>query len=389
MNRRQLLGIFAGAPIAVASGFGPRADRIVVIGGGILGCATAYRLAKRGAEVTLCERYELGAGASSKSGAWINAHQSKGPEHYFEISRLSTLAWRDLEKEVDGIRVKWGGRVEWNRDAAAGDALGAAAEQQQRWGYPVEIVDEARLRDLVPSLVVDPGLSAAVFAPLEGAVEPLEAVRALAAAASEQGADIRLNTEVLGVELTAGRVSGVRTESGVIPADVVVVAAGVDTSTISSWLDVPVPLTPAPGVLAYTTGAVSDLACIVAGPDVFVIPHPSGRHVIGRGFVGKPIYSTDHPASERDEAAAVLRMAQSRFHTMGHAQLDGFTLGWRPLPTDGHPIVGFVRRVPGLYPMVTHSGFTLAASMSQLAAIEILDGISVDLFAPYRAERFA
>ena len=56
MNRRQLLGIFAGAPIAVASGFGPRADRIVVIGGGILGCATAYRLAKRGAEVTLCDQ---------------------------------------------------------------------------------------------------------------------------------------------------------------------------------------------------------------------------------------------------------------------------------------------------------------------------------------------
>jgi len=389
MDRRQLLGLFAGVPIAVASGFRPRADRIVVIGGGILGCATTYRLAKRGADVTLCERSELGAGASSKSGAWINAHQSKLPQHYFEISRLSTLAWRDLEEEVDGIRVKWGGRLEWTRDAAAGEALGAAAEQQQRWGYPVEVFDEGQLQDLVPSLVVDPGLSTAIFAPLEGAVEPLEAVRALASAASEQGADIRLNTEVLGIEVTAGRVSGVRTDSGVIPADVVVVAAGVDTSVISNWLDVPVPLRPAPGVLAYTAGTPPDLPSIVAGPDVFVIPLPSGRHVMGRGFVGQPVYSTDRPASAQDEATAVFQMAQSRFHTMADARLDDFTVGWRPLPTDGHPIVGFVPRVPGLYPMVTHSGFTLAASMSRLAAIEILDGVSVDLLAPYRADRFA
>lgn len=81
-------------------------------------------------------------------------------------------------------------------------------------------------------------------------------------------------------------------------------------------------------------------------------------------------------------------MARSRFATMERARLDDVTVGWRPLPTDGHPIIGFVPQVPGLYPMVTHSGFTLAASLSRLAAIEILDGVSVDLLRPYRAARF-
>jgi len=389
VDRRYLLGLFAGIPLAVASGFRPRADRIVVIGGGILGCATAYRLAKRGAEVTLCERAELGAGASGKSGAWINAHQSKLPQHYFEISRLSTLAWHELEQEVDGIRVKWGGRLEWSRDAEAGDALRAASERQQGWGYPMELVDEARLRHLIPPLVVDPDLTAAVFAPLEGAVEPVEALHALADAASGMGADIRLQTEVRGIELTDGRVSGVRTGSDIIDADAVVIAGGVDTSTIAGWLGVQIPLRPAPGVLAYTSGPIPNLPSIVAGPDVFVIPHPSGRHVMGRGFVGQPVYSTDRPASERAEAEAVFEMARTRFSTMGQARLDDFSVGWRPLPTDGHPIIGFARSVPGLYPMVTHSGFTLAASLSRLAAIEILDGVSVDLLRPYRPGRFA
>ncbi len=389
MDRRHLLELFAGIPLAVAHGFRPRADRIVVIGGGILGCSTAYRLAKRGAEVTLCERAELGAGASGKSGAWINAHQSKLPRHYFEISRLSTLAWHELEQEVDGIRVKWGGRLEWSGDAEAGATLLAAAERQQGWGYPMELVDAERIRDLVPALIIDPGLTTGVFAPLEGGVEPVEALRALAGAASALGADIRLNTEVQGIELANGRVSAVRTDSGVIPADAVVVAGGVDTSTISAWLGVHVPLRPAPGVLAHTAGPAPDLPSIVAGPDVFVIPQPSGRHVIGRGFVGQPVYSTDRPASEQAEAEAVFSMARSRFTTMGQAHLDDVTVGWRPLPIDGHPIIGFASSVPGLYPIVTHSGFTLAATLSRLAAIEILDGVSVDLLQPYRPDRFA
>lgn len=388
MDRRELLGLFAGVPLAVTSGFRPRADRVAVIGGGILGCATAYRLAKRGAQVTLCERAQLGAGASGKSGAWINAHQSKLPRHYFEISRLSTLAWHELEREVEGIRVKWGGRLEWSRDTEAGAALRTAAEQQQGWGYPMEWVDEERIRELVPPLVVDPDVTGGVFAPLEGAVEPVEAVRALAAAASALGADIRLRTEVRAIELAGGRVSGVRTDDDVIDADAVVVAGGVDTSTIARWLGVEIPLRPAPGVLAYTSGPAPRLPSIVAGPDVFVIPHPSGRHVMGRGFVGQPVYSTDRPASEREEAEAVFEMARSRLTTMADAHLDDVTVGWRPLPNDGHPIIGFVPSVPGLYPMVTHSGFTLAATLSRLAAMEILDGVSVELLAPYRVERF-
>lgn len=388
MDRRTLLELFAGIPLAATLGVRTRADRVVVIGGGILGCAVAYRLARRGAEVTLCERDLIGAGASSKSAAWINAHHAKSPQHYFEINRLSTLAWRELEREVDGVRVKWGGRIEWSADEEGTRVLEEAARQQQRWGYPIELVDDAHLQEMVPSLVVDPDLRLAAYAALEGGVDPMGSLHALVAAAEANGAVVRIDTEVTGIDVRGDRVSAVRTSTGTIEADVVVVAAGVDTETIAGWLDVRVPLRAAPGVLGYTSGPGVDLPCIVAGPDVNIVPRPGGSHVIARGFVGEPVYSEQRPSSAVDEAEDVLRLIKRRFRGMDDAPLDTVTLGWRPLPVDGHPVAGFARNVTGLYPLVTHSGYSLAATLSSLAAIEILDGVSVDLLAPYRPTRF-
>jgi hypothetical protein len=64
------------------------------------------------------------------------------------------------------------------------------------------------------------------------------------------------------------------------------------------------------------------------------------------------------------------------------------TLGHRVLPQDGFPIVGFPERRPNLYIAALHSAMTMGPIIGQLAAMEILDGVEVDLFAPYRLSRF-
>jgi len=388
MKRRTLLKLLGGIPLVAGVGFRPRGAKVVVVGGGILGTSVAYRLAKRGAEVTLLEKAQLASGASGKSGAWINAYHSKLPQHYFRLSHLSAVAWHELEGEVDGLLVKWGGRVEWQRDAQAGRDLRAAVEQQQRWGYPIELLDSDRLSHVAPSLVVDPELKLAVFASEEGAVEPVTGVRALAVAAASQGAVIEIGHEVLGIEQANGAVVGVRTNNGIIEADTVVVAAGVDTPALAASVGVSVPLQPAPGVLAHGTPTGPNLGPIIVGPDVFIIPQPSGRYVIGRGFRGEPVYSAERPESEHAEAESILALAKQRLHHMDAVTLESVTVGRRPLPVDGHPIIGFPESAPGVYLMVTHSGFTLAPILSQLATSEILDGMSVDMLTPYRVERF-
>ena len=63
-------------------------------------------------------------------------------------------------------------------------------------------------------------------------------------------------------------------------------------------------------------------------------------------------------------------------------------VGYRPMPLDGYPVLGLSRTVPNVYLAVTHSGVTLAPLVGEYTAIEILDGVSVDLLAPYRVERF-
>ena len=65
-------------------------------------------------------------------------------------------------------------------------------------------------------------------------------------------------------------------------------------------------------------------------------------------------------------------------------------VGWRPMPLDGYPVLGFASEAPNLYVALTHSGVTLAPALSQLAAQEICDGTPADaVLGPYRPQRFA
>ena len=74
---------------------------------------------------------------------------------------------------------------------------------------------------------------------------------------------------------------------------------------------------------------------------------------------------------------------------LADATLDRVTLGFRVLPADGQPIIGRVNSRPNVYLAAMHSGITLAPAVGQLAAIELLDQVEVEILKPYRLERFA
>jgi glycine/D-amino acid oxidase-like deaminating enzyme len=71
------------------------------------------------------------------------------------------------------------------------------------------------------------------------------------------------------------------------------------------------------------------------------------------------------------------------------AAIEQVTLGYRVMPADEYPIIGFAEACPNLYVVATHSGVTLAPVIGELAAIEILDGIQQPQLAHYRPSRFA
>ena len=389
MERRDLLRSVAALPLAGMVRRQKRADRIVVVGAGVLGAATAYRLARRGAQVTICERDTPAAGASGRSGAWLNAYASKLPRHYHDLSHSSVLEWSALEDQVPGLDVNWCGRVEWRSGPEMRAEVTEATRRQQSWGYPIELLEADALSRVAPLLRPPEDLSIAVHARGEGTVHPTGSVRALVKAAEAAGVEVRLGCEVSGIRRSGNTVTAVTTSDGDVEADVVVVTAGVDTPALASMVGVRVPLLDAPGVLAHARSNRDPGSPIIVGPDVGLLPYAGGEYRLLGGFTGKIDYSPEKPESERVEAERLMDLARIRFDAMDSLRLTDVTVGWRPLPEDGHPVIGFPRAAPGVYLMVTHSGFTLAALLSRLAASEILDGIRADQLTPYRVERFA
>lgn len=385
MHRRHLLQLFAGAVVAGIAR--PRAqprERIVVAGAGIVGAHAAFQLARRGADVTVIERDRPGAGATSKSFAWINATFSKRPWAYYYLNRLGMQGWRHLDAELKGaLPVRWGGSVEWYADEARARELRQEVKQHAEWGYPVSLIDPARLQALEPH-VHSGSVAGAAYSEDEGHVDPVGAVDVLLAAAVRSGARLMTGAAVTGLDLRNGRLRAVRTSQGDVEADVIVVACGTDTPRIAAMANVQVPLKDSPGVLVHTTPLRPLVSRVVLAPGAHMKQKPDGRIVTGVGFGGTPTRDSSLEAGERflrGAAAGVLPQ-------LADAAVERVTLGWRPLPKDDYPIVGFAPGRRDMYLAVMHSGVTLSPFVGRAAAVEILDSVAVAPLEPYRLARF-
>ncbi len=385
MQRRSVLKLFGGLAVGFLPGVRAQPlhrDRVAIVGGGIIGASIAFHLARRGADVRLLEKTEPAAGATRNSFAWINAGLSKRPREYYRLNHLSMLAYRQLKLDLgDSLPVQWGGSLTWFDRLEASESLQRQVRARQAWGYPVHLVDDDEFRRLEPA-VVRGAASATAFATQEGSVDPVAATQALLDGARERGAQIEYPCEVTGLDISSGRLRGVRTTCGTFEADVIVIAAGVATPRLAAMAGLDVPLKDSPGVLAHSKPTGRILGRVVLAPGAHMKQMLDGRIVTGAGFGGSPT-DTSLEVGERmlDAAARVVPEIEN-------AELDRVTLGWRPLPQDNHPVVGFAPPESDVYVAVMHSGVTLAPLIGRLAAQEILDDVRVDLLEPYRLERF-
>jgi glycine/D-amino acid oxidase-like deaminating enzyme len=372
------------------------ANRIVVVGAGIIGTSIAYHLVKRGAKVVVVEAVRPGAGATEKSFGWINATFSKRPRAYFDLNQLGLAGWRRLEIELGGeLKVQWGGSVAWSLAASAGGASNESGEdlresvrRHQEWGYATHLINEDEFRRLLPN--VAPGdFGAACHSEFEGAVDPVDALKALLRQVRELGGEVRYPFEVDRLKLEGGRVTSIQAGESSIDAGIVVLASGVATERLADMAGVSVPLKESRGVLVHTRPQPKLIDRVVLAPGVHCKQKLDGRVVVG-GPIVAGVGTADGVAPDTSEdGQRILREAARVLPGIRGVAVERVTVGHRVMPVDEYPVIGFSDRCPNLYVAAMHSGVTLAPLIGQLAALEILDGARVSSLEPYRPSRFS
>lgn len=398
MDRRTLLKLMSAAWLAGCTQAQPDGSKlkIVVVGAGIVGASIAYHLAKTGAAVTVIDAVGPATQASRGTFAWINATWAKQPQSYHGLNQAGLSSWASLQTDL-GIPVKWGGSLEWFTTEERQARLAEQIDEQIAWGEPAAMLPADRLAEMEPEVDFS-GVSTAAFSGNDGAVDPELATRILLEAAQAYGAIVRYPCELLDVSMSGGAVTSVETNLGSVPTDKIVLATGAAPDAAKQFAGLDVPQRSTPGVIAITKPMPALLNRLVIAPGVHMHQRTDGRIVLGEQD-GAPDTEA-HTARLRDRPIVFPTpdMAEAhyrRIHAVATrfvpkfeaAEAETVHIGWRPLPLDGHPVLGVSPNRPDVYLAVMHSGVSLAPIVGQLVAQEILVGDQIDRLADYRPSR--
>ncbi|WP_170414839.1 NAD(P)/FAD-dependent oxidoreductase [Ruegeria atlantica] len=201
----------------------PKSVDVVVIGGGIIGAATALELSERGASVLLCEKGQIAGEQSSRNWGWVRLGLRDPRE--IPLMLEAQQIWQDLDQRI-------GRQTGFSRSGILFGASGTRDHANlERWMRHVEglqtgakMVSGAELDALLPEN--QSGLKVALHMPQDGRAEPQWAAPAIAEAARDKGACLMTNCAVRSVDFENGHVSGVFTERGRVACARVVLAGG-------------------------------------------------------------------------------------------------------------------------------------------------------------------
>jgi glycine/D-amino acid oxidase-like deaminating enzyme len=363
--------------------------KIVVVGGGVLGASTAYQLAKRGCAVELFERGEPGGEASAASLAWLNSN-AKLQRDYHDLNVISMAEHLAVARELRSDSwLRRGGNLEVAGTEEAAQALRAKVARLHEYGYAAIELEPQDLPRYDPVVRVHEDYRTAVYYPGESWVDLPVLIHELLRAATVHGAVVHAHTEVARLLVESGRVAGVVLGDGSqVRADRVVVAAGSSIGALMREVGVEVSTVGEPGATVVTAPGTSALSVLLHLPGISVRPDPGGRLAI-RSTQGDRSLDPDTWTLPDETVADLIRRAAHGVADVDAASTRGerISIAVRPYPFDGLPVVGFWDGVPNLYLITMHSGATLAAVTSRLAAEELVTGTSPRLLDGFRPSR--
>ncbi|API53853.1 FAD-dependent oxidoreductase [Rhizobium leguminosarum] len=219
----------------------PKTAKAVVIGGGIIGCSTAYHLGKLGwTDTVLLERKKLTSGTTFHAAGLVG--QLRTSANITQLLGYSVDLYKRLEEETGlgtGWKMNGGLRLACNEERWT--EVRRQATTAQSFGLEMQLLTPQEAFDLWPLMTVD-DLVGAAFLPTDGQANPSDITQALAKGARMSGVSIFEDTEVLDLEIDKGKIRAVITAQGRIECERVVVCAGQWTRAFAARFGVNVPL---------------------------------------------------------------------------------------------------------------------------------------------------
>jgi glycine/D-amino acid oxidase-like deaminating enzyme len=360
---------------------------VVVIGAGLVGCATAYELAKRGASVTLIDRGEVSGGTTGLGeGNALCSDKDAGPELDLAVAGLAMF---DELEELCGpaARIRRKGALIVHPDPDTWAAEPARLERLRAAGVRAELLTPEEVRELEPRLTGE--LQGALYAPDDLQCDPKAIATALAARAAELGAEITMHTGVSAIE--AGQTA--------------VLAAGPWSAPLAATAGLNLPVEPRKGQLtrlrlpdpdpgflrrkvvdgSYLASATSS----EAGRQISTVVETTwdGHVIVGStrercGF---------DPDVDADLARVVQERAARLVPEVADLVPDSTWVGFRPWLPDGLPAIGPSHLADGLWVGTGHegAGVVLGPITGRALAQAITDGSPPLDLTPFDPDRFA
>jgi glycine oxidase len=366
------------------------AVRVIVVGGGIAGCAAALELAERGATVAVVDRDQPGTGATGASaGMLAPQYESGGPEQPFWFGLESARLWPDFARRLEAL-TQWpvgfrtDGMLVANRDSEEEEAAREALKWQREAGLEGEVVSAPAARSFhagtsqeVPSYTWLPG---------EAQVDTQRLAVGLADAVRATGGRVRVGNGVREILTRGGRASGAALQDGTrLEADAVVIAAGA-WSPLLVGLPRALPVRPVRGqILRLLPDAPSPWPLLCNHEGRYLVPRENGTLL-----VGSTMEEAGYDDSVTDEGRGILiASALELFPGLQEARVVERWAGLRPLTPDTWPVLGPEPAMDGLFYATGYgrNGILFAPLTARAVADLIMEERSDVEWEPFSVER--
>ncbi|MBJ3778543.1 NAD(P)/FAD-dependent oxidoreductase [Acuticoccus mangrovi] len=334
-----------------------RAD-VVIVGGGIVGCSTAFFLRQRGLSVVVLERWLVGQQASGTNFGNVRRQGRYLPQ--LPLANRSREIWGRI-RELTGSDVEFMpvGHVRFLWSEEQIDVVEAYRREAATYGLELHILGRNAIREKFP--FVGPEAIAGSWSPHDGHANPRLVSPAFARAARRDGAEIVENCDVLAVE-KVGEDFLVSTAQGDYRAPVVMIAAGAWAAGLSAAFGQPVPLKaggPQMGVtepLPYFVHPVVGVATATAEEVIYLRQIPRGNVIFGGVRRGPASLGAERAKYDPDGVFAQFRQVLRLAPSLSHARLIRTWSGVEGYMDDNIPVMGASGKVAGLYYAFGFSG---------------------------------